>query len=1150
MKLILLQQIWKMTKLSFYGLLLQVCLYQFLWAENVSAQKINSVREVHININFKNADLEEVFNYIESRTDFSFSYNIEDLSPKLRISRSERKISVAHLLEDISRAADLKFKQVNKNISVDKIRNANKKERIIEVIIQTQKVSGKVTSFEDDEGLPGVNVVEKGTANGTVTNVQGHYSLEVREGATLVFSSVGYTTEEVEIGNRSVIDMTMNQDIQQLQELVVVGYGVQQKKLVTGATVQISGDEISKLNTVSSIEGMQGQSPGVSITKYSGKPGSDFKINIRGLGTTGNSNPLIIIDNVIGGDLNLINPADIESIDILKDAASTAIYGARAANGVILVTTKQGKKGKPQITFDGFYGMQNIAKYVDMVDAPTYIALQEESHNNIGAPIPDWSTLVPDYNRIQQGWAGTDWQREFTNTNAPIQNHSLNIVGGSDYSTYSLGLSYTDQEGVYGQPVAPRLQRYSVRINSDHILISNGDRDVLTLGENILYNYRDQNSDRFGTDGLNWNDVRWVTRYHPLMPARDDNGDYINFIDWQPDAANPIASYDIIRTDNRSQRHDLRANLFLNLQIIEGLNFKTSLGYNYSANVGRTYVPAYNLGGRANEPIDQIDQSMSSGLGYQWFNTLSYNKQFDNHTFDALLGQSLEESGLGESIFARNRGSIFDSYQYAYLSNVKTLDAANLILNGLPWQERKISSFFGRLNYNFNETYLLSLVMRADGSSNFAKGNRWGYFPSVAGGWIITNEDFMAPLNNFMDYFKVRASWGQNGNESIDPFQYVSTYSFSGGDYYFGPEKDSWEVGAYPSILPNPDVTWETSEQIDIGFDSWFFNSKLGVNFDWYRKTTRDWLIAAPVPATWGATAPFINGGDVQNTGVEFVVTWQDTKGDLSYGINANLAFNKNEVTRIANQEGIIEGSSSEVISTADRTAFYRAEVGKPIGYFYGFKTAGIFKDQQQIDAYEGPTYDNVRPGDVIFVDVNGDGILSSEDKTMIGDPNPDAIFGLSFNVGYKGFDLSVSSYGVAGNQIISSIKQSDSKFDNWPAIYLDRWQSETNTGRYPRLDAAAHPNWGNNSDIYIDNGDFLRIQNLTLGYDFAHAALSNTLLNKLRAYVAVNNLYTFTDYYGADPEVGYAAESWTKGIDVGFYPTPRTVMFGLNLKF
>lgn len=1148
MKSKLLLQLLMVGKNAIYGIALQCLLFNFIIAAEINAQEVKSINNVTVSLDFKNASLTEAFEKIESQTSFVFSYIAEDLDYSFRIDKKYRKTTLSDILLEISRDADLKFKQVNNSISVTPLKKGSKS-REIEVIIQTRTITGKVTSMEDGEGLPGVNVVEKGTSNGTITNVNGEYSLEVSEEATIVFSSVGYTTEEFSIGNRSVIDVSMTSDIQQLQELVVVGYGVQKKKLVTGATVQIKGEEIAKLNTVSSIEGMQGQSPGVSITKYSGKPGSDFKINIRGLGTTGNSNPLIIIDNVIGGDLNLINPADIESIDILKDAASTAIYGARAANGVILVTTKQGKKGKPQVTYDGFYGMQNIQNYVDMVDAPTYIALQEESHNNVGAPIPDWNALVPDYDRIQDGWSGTDWQRAFTNMNAPIQNHSFNLGGGSDYSTYSFGLSYTDQEGVYGQPVAPRLRRYSVRINSDHVLIRNGDRDILRVGENILYNYRDQTADAFGTDGINNNSLRWVTRYHPLMPVRDENGEYINFIDWKPDAANPVAQYDVTKTDNRRHRHDLRANLYLDVQIVNDLTFRTSLGFNYSSNANRAYVPAYNLGGRANEPIDQVDQGMSSGFGYQWFNTLAYKKEFGNHSVDMLLGQSIEESGLGQSIFARNRGSIFDSFQYAYLSNVKTLDAANLILNGLPWQERKLSSVFGRLNYNFNEKYLLSLVMRADGSSNFAKGNRWGYFPSVSAGWIMTNEEFMAPVNNFMDYFKVRASWGQNGNENIDPFQYVSTYSFSGGDYYFGPKKNSWEVGAYPSILPNPDVTWETSEQINIGFDSWFLNSKLGVNFDWYNKTTRDWLIAAPVPATWGATAPFINGGDVQNTGVELVLKWADTKGDFSYGINANVAFNKNEVTRIANEEGIIEGSSGEVISTADRTAFYRAEVGRPIGYFFGFKTAGIFKDQAQIDAYEGPTYDDVRPGDAIFVDVNNDGILSAEDKTMIGDPNPDAIFGLSFNVGYKGFDLSVSSYGVAGNQIISSIKQSDNIFDNWPAVYLDRWQSETNTGRYPRLDAAAHPNWGNNSDIYIDNGDFLRIQNLTLGYDFSNL-MTNSMLNQLRAYVAVNNLHTFTGYYGSDPEVGYAAEAWTKGIDVGSYPTPRTLMFGLNLKF
>ena len=639
----------------------------------------------------------------------------------------------------------------------------------------------------------------------------------------------------------------------------------------------------------------------------------------------------------------------------------------------------------------------------------------------------------------------------------------------------------------------------------------------------------------------------------PLMPLYNEDSEYTKVLPWGG-AANPIGLYDYVRTGNESKQHNLRINTYLEFQPVKDLIIRSSFGYRYSSNAHREYVPPYDLGGRSVEPLDRVDQRLGAGYNFQFENTLNYDFSINStHNFNVLLGQSLEKLGLGESIYARNRGMIFDSFKYAYLSNVKELDPANIILNGMPWQDGRLSSFFSRLNYNFDETYLFSAIVRADGSSNFAEGNRWGYFPSVSAGWVITNEPFMEPAQNIMDYLKFRVSWGQNGNHNIEPFQYLATYSFSGADYYFGPEKDAFDVGAYPSILPNPDVTWETSEQLNIGIDSRFFNSRLGLNVDWYQKTTQDWLVQAPVPATWGASAPFINGGDIENKGVEIVLSWNDNAGDFTYGINANIAFNKNEVTRIDNAEGIIEGGDTP-FSTADRSAFYRAQVGYPIGYFYGYETAGVFQNQADIDAYSGAKLEGVVPGDVIFVDQPGedgepDGVIDSNDKTMIGDPNPDAIFGFTFNCAYKGFDFSLAANGVAGNQLAFNLRQVDGIYDNWPAQYMGRWHGEGTSNRYPRVEAQPTPSWGWNSDLYVEDGDYLRIQNVTLGYDFKELA-PNMKLSQARLYIAVNNLYTFTGYYGADPEIGHADEGWSKGIDVGFYPTPRTYMLGVNLKF
>jgi TonB-dependent starch-binding outer membrane protein SusC len=437
--------------------------------------------------------------------------------------------------------------------------------------------------------------------------------------------------------------------------------------------------------------------------------------------------------------------------------------------------------------------------------------------------------------------------------------------------------------------------------------------------------------------------------------------------------------------------------------------------------------------------------------------------------------------------------------------------------------------------------------MRADGSSNFAKGKQWGYFPSVAAGWLLSEESFMEPTRKVIDYLKLRASWGQNGNQSITPFQYLSSYSFSNGGYYMGTDKTAPVTGGYPSILANPDVTWETSEQLNIGFDSRFFDSRLGLNFDWYNKITKNWLVQAPVPGTWGAAAPYINGGDVENKGVEVVMNWKDKIGDFTYSLAANVAFNQNKVTRIANSEGIIEGATT-IFSTADRTSFYRAQVGYPIGYFYGYKTAGVFQNQAQIDAYTAGKLTGTKPGDLIYVDTDQNGVIDSKDKTNIGNPNPAATYGFNISLGYKGFDLAISANGVTGNQIASNLKPAGTTYANWPAQYLGRWHGDGTSNRYPRIDANTN-NWGWNSDIYVDNGDFLRIQNVTLGYDFKKL-MPKMILSQARLYASVNNLFTFTKYYGADPEIGYAAEGWSKGIDLGFYPSPRTVMVGVNLKF
>ena len=560
----------------------------------------------------------------------------------------------------------------------------------------------------------------------------------------------------------------------------------------------------------------------------------------------------------------------------------------------------------------------------------------------------------------------------------------------------------------------------------------------------------------------------------------------------------------------------------------------------------RRYTDSYNLSSTTVAPNDKVDQNQSLGTNWTWENVFSYAwKIKDLHNFDAVLGQSIEKWGFGESVSVSNATSKFPgSFDHAYISNTGPVSGELTSISGSPWDQGALASFFGRVNYNYAEKYMLTLVMRADGSSNFARGNRWGIFPSVSAGWVMTNESFMQPLvDKGLDFFKIRGSWGQNGNQNISAFQYLATIAFNNSNsYFFGNDKKTRYEGAYADILANPDVTWETSEQIDLGFDARFLNSRLGIAFDWYKKTTKDWLVQAPVLASYGTGAPYINGGDVENKGIEVSLNWNDHIGkDFTYGVNLNVSWNKNEVTRIANEEGIIHGASNVLVQGMGE--MYRAQVGYPIGYFYGYKTAGVFQNQAQVDATEAKL-DTAQPGDLIFLDLNGNGVIDQGDQTMIGDPHPDVTAGFSLNMGYKGFDFTVTANGAFGQQIAKS-----GDFWNYTTEIFNRWHGEGTSNSIPRLGGSSQ-NWYNSSDLFIEDGDYVKITNITLGYDFKK--LFPTMpLQQARLYVSVQNAFTFTGYSGMDPEIGYGADtSWVSGIDTGFYPSPRTFLLGVNLKF
>lgn len=1026
---------------------------------------------------------------------------------------------------------------------------------------QKKTVTGAVISTADNLPIIGASVIIEGTTTGTVTNIDGKFTLEAAPTDVLVISFIGYKSQQIQVGDQTTFTINLEEDITDLEEVVVVGYGVQKKKLVTGATVQVSGENLQKMSAVSPLGALQSQTPGVNITQSSGQPGEGYKVTIRGLGTVGNSDPLYVIDGVAGGNINSLNPADIESIDVLKDAASSAIYGARAANGVILVTTKRGKEGKIQVTYDGYYGIQNPYKVPPTLTASEYMTILNELNFNEGLAPYDWANMIPGiYQDVQNGWQGSNWLSEIENTNAPTQNHAINMVGGNDMSKFSLGVSYTNQEGIYGTPVEPNYERYTVRLNSDHVILKKDGRDVIKFGENVNYSYNEKIG--IGIGNIYGNDIHNMLSASPLIPAYNANGEYFNktdlsesgLVNLSPNMANPIALMDYNRGQNISKNHNLNMNAFLEIQPIQNLTVRSSFGYKMSASSYRSYTPEYELSNSAINTIDKVNQSMSVGFSWTWENTIAYSYKLDQHSFDALIGQSLEKWGMGENLSANNGGSLFSDFEHAWLDNTPTYTSGVTGWGGSPWGEGGLASFFGRVNYNYKETYLLSLVMRADGSSNFAAGNRWGYFPSVSAGWVITNESFMENNDTFVDFLKLRASWGQNGNASISNFQYLATVAFdSSNAYSFGNSKTSQSVGGYADILPNKDITWETSEQLNIGLDARFIDSKLGLAFDWYQKSTIDWLVVAPTLASYGTGAPYINGGDVENKGFELALNWNDNIGDLTYGVNLNLSHNKNEVTKIANGEGIIHGGSN--VLSQGTTEMYRAEVGKPIGYFWGYETAGVFQNAEDIAAHAaaggGFLQTDPQPGDLIFVDTNGDGAITIDDKVEIGNPHPDFTMGFSFNLGYKGFDLAVTTNGAFGHQIAKSYRSfADTKEQNYTTDIFGRWHGEGTSNKLPRLNSGSNANWQEISDIYVEDAGFVKIQNITLGYDFKKL-FENIPFGQARLYVTAQNLYTFTNYSGQDPEIGYGyGQSWVSGIDLGFYPSPRTYLVGVNLKF
>ena len=1040
---------------------------------------------------------------------------------------------------------------------------------------QAQNVSGIVTDATNGESMVGVSVSVKGTQRGTTTNVKGEYTLtSVSKGQILVYSFIGMKTIEINTDGRSTYDVVLQPESTALDEVVVIGYGVQKKKLATGATAQVKGDNLQKLSTTNALQALQGQTSGIQISSTSGQPGEGLKVVIRGLGTTGNSGPLYVVDGVQTGDVSYLNNSDIESIDILKDAASAAIYGSQSANGVVLITTKKGsfKKGgkSGQITYDAYYGVQNVARKIDLLDAKGYATIMNESNLNSGK-LPYFTA-----DQIANLSTNTNWMDQMFVKDALTQNHSIGAEGGSETSIYSLSLSYTGQEGIVGGKNLSNYERYGFRVNTEHKLYG----DIVKIGQHATFSYISHNGVQVGNQYSN--SLRGAFGTSPLLPVYDDNGNFLNnsvvsasyagsmyqgtiWTPWNDGESNPYAGM-VYSNQNRNNNQKLLGDVYMEIQPIKNLTFKTTLGLDYYAGEGRSFTPIYTLSKYSFNLHNKVSQNQNKGRTWSWDNLVSYgfNLNADNH-FDLMAGSSARQYS-GSNISGSNADLSIADLEHAWLDNGTSTDLIYIKTNGYPNDREQLLSYFGRVNYNYKETWLLNATFRADGTSKFAKENRWGYFPSISAGWVVSNANFMEGTKSWMDQLKVRVSWGQVGNQSISSFQYLAPITSQYTNYNFGTgQGTSANVpGSYPSRLASPNLRWETSEQYNIGIDGIFLKSKLNVNLDLYNKTTKDWLIVAPILAIAGADAPFINGGNVTNKGVELALAYNNNIGQLHYVISGNIAYNKNNVTNVPTADGIIHGATNQLYNNAPE--FYRAETGHPIGYFWGWKTDGIFQNEAEVSSYKSSNGTIIQPaavpGDVKYKDINDDGVIDDKDKTEIGDPNPDFVFGFSFAFDYKGFDFSVTASGVAGNQLVQSYRNQVDQYANYTSEILGRWHGEGTSNSLPRV-TNSNINW-QFSDLYVKNGDFLRISNITLGYDFAKLVKKNNFMSQVRLYASVQNAFTFTKYNGMDPEVGYGintgvastatnyadTDRFSSGIDLGYYPRPRTFMVGVNVKF
>ncbi len=987
-----------------------------------------------------------------------------------------------------------------------------------------QELVVKGTVFDPANApLPGVSILVKGTSTGTATDFDGNFTLDgVPASSVLVFSYVGFKDLEVTVTNDSPLSIVLQEDTETLDEVVVIGYGTQSKKEVTGAVSVVGSETIEKLNPVRIEQALQGQVAGVSITAQSGSPGSASNIRIRGVTTNGNNNPLILVDGNIIEDLSVINPNDIESVNVLKDATA-GIYGVRAANGVILITTKSGSLSSDlKFDLDAWGGFQETTREIPVLNATEYAVIVNEAHAAGGDTPP-----YPDFSQLGEG---TDWQ-DVIFQKAPIANVNFGVSKGWEKSKLSAGTSYLTQDGIVGGSAA-NFKRFTGRVNYNLNFLKN-----FKLTTNAIYTSTDRRNLLENTLGsVLFNALNMA----PTLTVLDENGEYTLAEGLGNEVINPVAQ--IANTYNDTHVDKISGVLGLNYEFLEHFSAETRFQFNYSEVSGKVFSPEvfYGSGKVFNVTRNNVNEFENFFRDYTWDTFVTYDNQFgEDHNLKVLLGMSVVQATGRFSGFTG-----FDipgnSYENASIKNAS--DVVDNFINGNDRYDTRLLSYFSRVQYDYKGKYLFSALIRRDGSTRFGPDNRFGYFPSFSAGWVLSEESFLND-SSWLDFLKLRVSYGIVGNDRIPDYGYVSLLNGE-GTYVFD---DEIIFGVAEGALANPEIQWEKQKTFDVGFDMTLANNKVRITADYFKKETDDLLLVPQVSGILGASAPgsrppIVNAGTVFNEGVEFQIGYQNQiTDDFNFNATFNITYLNNEVTSVAGENGFVTGGSFGV--GQDPPA--RMEVGQPIGYFYGLETDGIFQNQQEVNAHADQP--NAAPGDLRYVDQNNDGVIDEDDRTYIGDPIAPINMGLNLNMTYKTWDFGAYLFSSLGNEVVRNYERNQ-PLTNRSVYFLDRWTGEGSTNSFPRVTTGANSN-SLFSDFYVEDGSYLRIQNVQLGYSLPDQTIRTMGVDKLRIYLSVNNAYTFTNYKGYDPTASTGAPIGG-GIDQGFYPVPRTYMLGLNLKF